>query len=212
MNPNTLMNYLYSSLQQPNQPQQNGGVQQAQNAPSQTPVVPVGMNRIIGPGEDVFNQNVDNSLLSRNILQNQTTQIPINTQAMQAQDAAIADPKRSTDLALAGGALDGHEYSGLCQQYVDDQTGAKQRFPTAIDTWGAKVATGEAQTNWKNIKPGDVVEFAADSSNGGAGHAAIVDGNGNLNMATYSGITTIPMDKWVQATGQHPLGFYSPNK
>ncbi len=182
----------------------SGNTQNDQVASQAGQVTPPGQNQITPTTID------QNSILGKEEAESNQPQIPFNSQAFNAQTAAIKDPHGGSDQSQVGAALDGSSYAGLCQQYVDDQTGAKQRYPTAIATWQAKAQSGQAHQGLDGIAPGDVVEFAPDSSNGGSGHAAIVDGDGNLNMATYGGIKQIPLDTWVKHSGQTPLGYYKP--
>lgn len=233
-NPSTLFNYLYSSLQA-NPTQNQGNVTSLQNAPSSPmnptnaningaptdPVVAQMQNQNVNPGMQMMESQSPNtflSLLNGKQSTNQNTQA--NTIADTAQGAAING--ESSPQAEVGQVLDGHEqggqYSGLCQQYVDDQTGATQRYPSAIATWDAKAKQGVAKQGLQGVQAGDVIEFAADSSNGGDGHAALVQSNPKnpsdpiLNMASYSGITQMPMSQWLQYSGQQPLGYYSPTQ
>lgn len=109
-----------------------------------------------------------------------------------------------------GKAIATPNYAGFCQQFIDDTVGSKERYPTAFATWQAKVQNGQAQPGTKGIKPGDIIEFQPDDSNGGLGHAAIVQKDGNLKMATDSGIKTFSLEEWTRYTGQVPLGHYTP--
>jgi len=125
---------------------------------------------------------------------------------------AILKPNSQTTQVQVGKAIASPAYAGYCQQFVDDQTGATQRYPSAAATWNAKVQQGQANTDLSKMKPGDVVEFAPDSSNGNMGHAALVQKNGDLKMATYNGVQTFSLKDWTTHTGQVPQGFYSPSK
>jgi hypothetical protein len=194
---------------QPQGPQANplsdylsGNTQQGQTEQQAGPVLPAGENTITPTTID------QGSMLGQEEDSDQQ-QTPFNATAFQAQ-LAHATGSGSSDTQKVGNALNNTD-AGLCQKYVDDQTGAKQRYPTAYATWQAKMKSGEATPGLSGIQPGDVVEFAPDSGNGGDGHAAIVNKNGELSMATYNGIQTIPMDTWIKESGQSPLGYYSPS-
>lgn len=130
-----------------------------------------------------------------------------------SQSMAIINPKGTSPMVKVGKAIQDPSYAGYCQQFVDDQTGAKERYPTAYATWQAKVQGGQAQTDISKAKPGDVIEFAPDSSNRNLGHAAIVTSTKNgiqLKMATYSGVESYNLKDWMKYSSQVPVGFYSP--
>lgn len=188
---NPLMNYLTGATQQ-------GATEQ--QAP---PVTPAGENTITPTTID------QGSMLGQEEDSDQE-QTPFNATAFQAQ---MADTQNSGNSATqkVGNILNNTD-AGYCQKYVDDETGAKDRYPTAYATWQAKIKSGDATPGLNGIQPGDVVEFAPDSGNGGDGHAAIVNSDGELQMATYNGVETIPMDTWLKESGQTPLGYYSPSQ
>ncbi len=133
-----------------------------------------------------------------------------NTIADVTKSLAMLSPKSNSTQIQVGKAIASPAYAGYCQQYVDDQTGSKERYPTAAATWQAKQQSGEAHQGLNGMKEGDVVEFAPDSSNGNLGHAAVVQKNGDLKMATYNGVQTFALKDWVTHTGQQPLGYYKP--
>lgn len=178
-----------------------GATQQGATEQQAPPVTPPGENTITPTTID------QNSILGQEEGSDQQ-QVPFNSQAFQAQ-MAHATGSGSSDTSKVGNVLNNTD-AGYCQKYVDDQTGAKQRYPTAYATWQAKVKSGDANQGLDGIKPGDVVEFAPDSGNKGDGHAAVVNSNGELSMATYNGVETIPMDTWIKESGQKPLGYYHP--
>lgn len=109
-----------------------------------------------------------------------------------------------------GKAIQTPAYAGYCQQFADDTTGTKERYPTAIATWQAKVKGGQAQTDVNKAKEGDVIEFAPDQTNQNLGHAAVVQKDGSLKMATDNGVQSFTLKEWTTHSGQTPLGFYTP--
>ncbi len=153
-------------------------------------------------------------------LDKQGAALDIQKQQAATMSKALAqlNPKANTGndaldtASKVGNAISTPAYAGYCQKFVDDQTGAKQRYATAANTWQAKVADGSAQTNLNNVKTGDVVEFAPDQGNGNMGHAAIVTSTKNgiqLKMATNSGVQNYSLKDWISYSGQTPQGFYS---
>lgn len=97
-------------------------------------------------------------------------------------------------------------YIGLCQAFVEKATkGREGIYTSAIDAW--KRQQDKARTNLADIRPGDAVYFAPDSSNGGYGHTGVYAGNGQFISATYNGIKQVNLNDWVKSTGQRLLGF-----
>lgn len=152
-------------------------------------------------------QAVDDA--KRKQMQQQMVQQTPNVAAVSQALGALNDKSKPGQI---GKAIQDPSYAGYCQQFVDDKTGATQRYPTAAATWDAKVQSGQAQTDVSKAKPGDVIEFAPDQTNGNMGHAALVTPDGNLQMATYNGVQTFSLDDWTKYSSQTPVGYYTPSK
>lgn len=141
-----------------------------------------------------------------------------NSYAQAAKAMAVLNPganssnSQANTMSKVGQAISTPAYAGYCQQFVDDKTGATQRYATASDTWNAKMQSGDAHPGLDGMKPGDVVEFAPDAGNGNMGHAALVLPSGKLQMATNSGVETYDLKDWINYSGQTPQGYYSPKE
>lgn len=97
-------------------------------------------------------------------------------------------------------------FNALCQKFVEEATyGRSGLFPSAYAAYRAQQKA--ARTDYQNIKPGDLLYFAPDASNGYSGHTGIYTGNGQMVSATYGGVKQSNVSQWLQGTGQQILGY-----
>lgn len=116
----------------------------------------------------------------------------------------------SNTMSKVGSALNTNNYSGLCLQYVDDQTGNKARQPTAIADYQANEQDGNIKTSGTPPK-GSRVYFAPTSDNP-AGHIGLSNGDGTFTGATTNdGIKTFNIKNWESYAGQQYIGYAPPN-
>lgn len=103
------------------------------------------------------------------------------------------------------------QWAGLCQAYVEQQTlGHTGVYPSAVAAWNSQQRN--QRTDLQNIKPGDALYFAPDSSNQGFGHAGIFagyDNNGHpiMQSALYNGVQNTDLTNW----NQKVLGYIPTN-
>lgn len=197
---------------QPNSPTPIQGAMQQQNQgqgqPTPTPsIIDMAQQRLQQGAQQL---NSEDQQTRQTNEQNTPQQQAAISRALAALNPGANSGNKTFDTASkVGQAIQSPAYAGYCQQFVDDQTGAKTRYPTAAATWNAKVQSGEAHQGTDGMKPGDVVEFRPDNTNANLGHAAVVQKNGDLKMATYNGVQTFSLKDWTTHTGQVPLGYYS---
>lgn len=122
--------------------------------------------------------------------------------ATQAALAAGADPKA---LAWARKKLGSQEYINLCQRFVENALGTQGNYPSAIDAWNSQ--QGQAQTDLRQMKPGDLIYFSANEGNQGYGHSGIYAGDGIFINPGPRGVAETPIADWLAQTGQEILGF-----
>lgn len=103
-------------------------------------------------------------------------------------------------------------FNNYCEKFVEESIyGKSGLYPSAADAWNNYVQSGkEVGGNILNAPRGALIYFAGDNSNDGYGHAGIADGQGNFVSATSNGVKTVPLNEWVQTTGQKPLGYVIP--
>lgn len=184
---------------------------QSQQAPQGAQ--PQALMNYLSQGQSPAASQSANGTVGASGLDNGQTPAPMNQQGVVAQNAAIQDPGGNTDLSTAGGQLDGHDWSGLCEKYAEQMTyGHSNMYPSAVAAWNSNVTNGNATAGTAGIKTGDLVYFAGDNTNGGYGHAGIYEGNGNFKSATYNGVQTNNLNTWIQNTGQKLLGYVPPHK
>lgn len=97
----------------------------------------------------------------------------------------MADPKLAA--LAAAWAVDqagAQAWNGLCELFVEQAYGTSGVFPSAKDAIGAL----KPRRSMEQAKPGDIVLFAADPSNGFHGHAGLYLGNGRMQSATPAGV------------------------
>jgi len=152
----------------------------------------------------------------------QVASVPTNTQASngsldgflskyapgESTNASSGQPNQSAlpdDVVTASQRIGDQSDNGLCQAFVEEVQGSKQKYPSAADAWNSQLS--KARGSLAGIKPGDAIYFAPDQSNGGFGHTAIYKGNGKIVSATYNGVQESNLDSWVSQTGQRILGY-----
>lgn len=135
-----------------------------------------------------------------------------NNQAAIAQAAATLTPNANDTLTNVGQAIQSPAYAGYCLQWVDDQTGNKNRQPTAYADYQTQAANGNIDSSSTNIPKGARVYFAPDSSNGGMGHVGLSNGDGTFTAATDNGIQTFGLSDWQKYAGQQYLGYSKPSQ
>jgi hypothetical protein len=67
-------------------------------------------------------------------------------------------------------------YRDLCEKFVENAQGQTGQYPTAL----AAAQSQALRQDFENMKPGDRVYYGAAPENGGAGHAAIYNGDGTV--------------------------------
>lgn len=154
---------------------------------------------------------------------------PQNTQGSSSQNApSIFGPQASTntntsmfgpqganaqstppgDVKNAEENLGNQDYDGYCETFQEQMSGSPDMGDTAADAWDNYVQKGKAVGGLQDAKAGDLVYFAGD---GGLGHTGIISGkdkNGNTTFvsATDNGVENLPVNEWLQSTGQQLLG------
>ncbi len=107
----------------------------------------------------------------------------------------------------AAGDVGDQSYNGYCQQFVEQVAlGRTGVYPSAVEAWNGYTQSGKAKSGIAGAKPGDLVYFAPDPSNGNYGHTGIVTGNNKFISATYSGVKEADLSDWQKQTGQQILG------
>lgn len=103
-------------------------------------------------------------------------------------------------------------YNNLCEKFVETNTyGKSGLYPSAKDAWNNYIQAGkQVGGNIYQAPKGALIYFAPDRSNNDYGHAGIADGQGNFVSATSTGVKTLPIQKWIETTGQRPLGYVVP--
>lgn len=121
---------------------------------------------------------------------------------------AIGQFSNPDDVATARAALGDQSYNGLCQKFAEKAAyGKTGLYPTAAAAWNDNVQKGNAYSGLDGAQAGDLVYFAPDGSNGGAGHVGIYSGNNRMTSATYNGVQDDGIDNWKKQTGQRVLGY-----
>lgn len=144
--------------------------------------------------------------------QSQTSQIVGDPSVLRAyQQQMIGGEKPQQGIGSFGPPPQGmsqSQWNGMCEAWAEQQAfGRTGLFPSAIAAAQHFHQSGQLNPNINQAPAGSLIYFGADNSNGGYGHVAIADGQGNITGATYNGIQTHPLNAWTQSTGQTPLGF-----
>ncbi len=90
----------------------------------------------------------------------------------------------------------------LCQRFVENAYGTSGRYPSAI-------AAARALPRFSRGARGQMVFFAANSSNGGFGHSGIYIGNGQMVSVTTSGVRISSVSGWSRGVAPF-IGFANP--
>jgi uncharacterized protein YycO len=140
---------------------------------------------------------------------------------MQYMPSSPQDPVVAVHAMVAGASpkildkakqsLGNKDFIGLCEKFIEQVTQGKSGlFQSAVAAWDHYTKSGQASPGLTNAKAGDMIYFAPDKSNHNYGHVGLLDSGGNLISATNSGVKSIPLQKWTEATGQKVLGVVKP--
>jgi len=109
------------------------------------------------------------------------------------------------DVKAAKADSSDQNFNGWCQAFVEQATGSKVKYPSAIDAWNAQ--KDKAVPTTIGMKPGDLVYFSPNDSNEGNGHTGIYEGNNQFISATDKGVIPYDLTDWQKLTGQSILGY-----
>lgn len=112
------------------------------------------------------------------------------------------------DVTNAEQNLGNQDYDGWCETFQEQMTGSPKMGDTAADAWNNYVQEGKVVGGLQDAQPGDLVYFDGDN---GLGHTGIISGkdkSGNTTFvsATDNGVENLPINQWLQTTGQQVLG------
>lgn len=141
----------------------------------------------------------------------QTIDLPSDQQAAVTQAVGMLS-KDKDPISQIGKAIQTPNYAGYCLKWVDDQTGNKNRLPTAYADYQANAQQGNINTSTDNIPKGARVYFSPNDSNGQMGHIGISNGDNTFTSATDNGIKTFNISDWQKLTGQSVLGWSTGQK
>lgn len=199
------MNPQQDPVQLAIQQQQQAQQQNAQAAPTDSPTPsPVQMaQQQLQQYQQQDQQTEDGMKQKQQAIQSATKAMNILNPKADSQD------QTSNAMSKVGSALNTNNYSGLCLKYVDDQTGNKDRNPTAYADFQTNEADGNIKTSGTPPK-GSRVYFAPTSDNP-AGHIGLSNGDGTFTGATTNeGIKSFSIKDWEGYAGQQYIGYAPP--
>lgn len=134
---------------------------------------------------------------------------PPQQNAAISQALATLKPNGKDPQTKVGTGLNTPNYSGLCLQYVDDQTGNKNRQPTAYADYQQNAASGNIKTD--GVPPKGARVYFAPTPDNPAGHVGLSTGDGSFTGATTNqGIKTFSIKDWENYAGQQFIGYAPP--
>lgn len=194
---------------QPQNPIQLANQQQAQQPNQQQDINPIILaQQQSGQREQQIQQE---GALGQQDQQNSLDAISAASKAMSVLNPnANSKDATSNDMSKVGGALNTNNYSNQCLRFVDDQTGNKNRQPTAIADYQVNAQNNNIKTSGTPPK-GARIYFAPTPDNPD-GHVMLSNGDGTGTGATTNqGIKTFSIKDWSTYASQKYIGWAPPN-
>ena len=122
-----------------------------------------------------------------------------------------ANPSDVTQATNEASDPNSTQYSGMCQQFVDDIIGTppENRAPSASQAWQNYQTNGQAVQGTSGIKPGDLIYFQDPKNSDG--HVGFYTGGDNFVSATQQDpnhpVQTQSISAWQDLTGDSILGY-----